>query len=134
MRHSTVEFNRFMKETALSMPQFHTMLRLYYRKSSGVSDIAQDVGFTRAASSQMIDRLVQQGLVERVENPADRRERVITLSLDGQELIEQIIASRRQWMENLTNVLTPGEQGQIIDAMTLLSRAARELENHEPKP
>lgn len=131
MRRSTIEFNRFMKESGLSMPQFHTMMRLYYRKSGGISEIAQDVGFTKAASSQMIDRLFQQGLVERVENPTDRREKLITLSPKGRELIETLISSRKQWMEDLTTALNPAEQEHIIEAMHLLSRAARELEKHE---
>lgn len=134
MRRSTVEFNRFMKESGLSMPQFHTMLRLFYRKCAGVSDIAQDVGFTKAASSQMIDRLVQQGLVERAENPDDRREKLITLSERGRNMMETLIASRKQWMENLTTALTPQEQEQIIEGLTLLSRAVRDLEKHEQKP
>jgi DNA-binding MarR family transcriptional regulator len=134
MRRSTIEFNRFMRDSGLSMPQFHTMLRLYYRKRGGVSDIAEDVGFTKAASSQMIDRLVQEGLLERAENPEDRREKVVTLSENGHSMMDRLIAERKQWMENLTIALTPDEQERIIDALTLLSRAARELEKHEQIP
>jgi DNA-binding MarR family transcriptional regulator len=131
MRHSTRDINRFMKEYGFSMPQFHTMMRLYYRETCGVSDIADDVGFTKAASSQMIDRLVQQGLLTRTENPDDRRERQIALAEKGKKLIEEIVSARHRWMENLTTTLSSEEQQAIVDALILLTQAAKRLEQEE---
>lgn len=131
MRRSTRDINRFMKAHGFSMPQFHTMMRLYYRHTCGVSEIADDVGFTNAASSQMIDRLVRQGLLARTENPDDRRERQVALTEKGKVLIEEMISARRRWMENLTTELSPSEQESIVAALVLLTQAAKRLEKEE---
>jgi hypothetical protein len=43
-------------------------------------------------------------------------------------LIGGSIEARRRWMEDLTSALTPDQQKAIIDALTVLTQAARRLE------
>jgi DNA-binding MarR family transcriptional regulator len=114
MRRSAAAFNRIMKESSLSMPQFHTMMRIYYSGPRGVSDIAQDVGFTKAASSQMVDRLVRMGMLTRTENPNDRRERQIGLTEKGQQMIEQFIDSSSDWLEVMLKKLPAEKQDEAF--------------------
>ena len=128
MRRSTADMMLSMKESGLSMPQLSSLIRLYYRKMCGVSDIGSHLGVTNAAASQMVDRLVQQGLLDRTEDPLDRRGKNITLTPKGQELIGKNLEARRKWMEDLTTALSPEEQQSIITALKLLTNAARTLE------
>ncbi len=128
MRRSMREFVQFSKASGLSMGQLSTLFRLYHRGGCGVSDIGEDLGVTNAAASQMIDRLVQQGLIQRAEDPNDRRVKSLTLTQKGRALVEESIASRRRWMEELTQTLTPQEQESIIQSLTLLTEAALGLE------
>ncbi len=128
MRRSMREFVQFSKASGLSMGQLSTLFRLYHRGGCGVSDIGEDLGVTNAAASQMIDRLVQQGLIQRAEDPNDRRVKSLTLTQKGRALVEESIASRRRWMEELTQTLTPQEQEAIIQSLTLLTEAALGLE------
>ena len=69
MRQSIHEMLHFSKGTGLSMPQVSTLFHLHRANECGVSNIGEHLGVTNAAASQMIDRLVQQGLIERIENP-----------------------------------------------------------------
>ncbi len=128
MRRSMREFVQFSKASGLSMGQLSTLFRLYHRGGCGVSDIGEDLGVTNAAASQMIDRLVQQNLIQRAEDPNDRRVKSLTLTQKGRALVEESIASRRRWMEELTQTLTPQEQEAIIQSLTLLTEAALGLE------
>jgi DNA-binding MarR family transcriptional regulator len=86
------------------------------------------VGVSNAAASQMVDRLVQQGLLDRNEDPCDRRNKIIRLTLKGQELVQKSLEARHRWMEDLTIALTPDEQDSITKALTLLTQVARQLE------
>jgi DNA-binding MarR family transcriptional regulator len=76
-------------------------------------------------------------LIQRREDPIDRRNKIIALSPKGRELIDQGIEARRAWMEELTTALSPEEQQAIVTALTLLTHAARQLEGANlgvPKP
>ena len=129
MRRSMRDFTRLMKDNDLSMAQISTLLRLYYGHACGVSDIAGYLGVTNAASSKMIDRLVRQGLLERTEDPTDRRAKRITLSAEGRELVQSIIQARRAWLEELTSLFDPDQQALIATSLTYLTEGARQLED-----
>ena len=83
MGRSMRDFTTFMRNSGLSMPQVSALFRLYYQGQCGVTDIADHLDVTSAAASQMIERLVQQGLLERSEDPNDRRVKQIDLSPAG---------------------------------------------------
>jgi DNA-binding MarR family transcriptional regulator len=133
MRASTGDFNRIMREQGLSMPQISTLMRLFYHRAAAVSDIGAAMGVSNAAASQMIDRLVQLGLIDRREDRLDRRVRQVDLTEKGRQLIQQAMDVRRRWMEDLTARLTPEQQDAIVTALTLLTEAARNLEQAEPE-
>ena len=124
MRRSGREFKRFMVETGLSFSQLMVLMRLYHGSKSGVSEIGEQLGITNAAASQSIDRLVNLGLIERTEDPMDRRAKQLVLTRKGQGLIEKSIKARCQWIEDLTEALTPDQQQVTILALTLLTKAA----------
>jgi DNA-binding MarR family transcriptional regulator len=78
----------------------------------------------------MIERLVQQGLLERSEDPTDRRAKQIALSPAGRALMEESIEARVRWMAELTTVLSPEDQTTIIAALGALTSAAIRLDPH----
>jgi DNA-binding MarR family transcriptional regulator len=125
MHRSMRDFRKFMDETGLSFSQINILMRLLHGGSTGVSEIGGQLGVTNAAASQAVDRLVQAGLIERTEDPIDRRAKKLALTPKGRALIEQGIEVRSQWVEGLTDSLTPEQQSMIISALTLLTAAAR---------
>lgn len=128
MQRSMREFVQFSKDSGLSLSQLSTLFRIYHSKACGVSAIGDHLGVTNAAASQMVDRLVQLGLLERSEDPQDRRVRQLTLTAEGKKVVEESMAARRQWMVQLTDALTPQDQRAITAALTILTDAAVHLE------
>jgi DNA-binding MarR family transcriptional regulator len=131
MRRSMRDFVVLSKDAGISMSQLSTLMRLFHRGGCGVSDIGDQLGITNAAASQLIDKLVQQGLVQRSEDSHDRRVKHVALTEKGRELIQESIEVRRRWMEDLTSALSPDEQQAIIRGLIILTRAAL---NIEPQP
>ncbi len=133
MHHSRRDFMRIMRESGLSMPQLSLFMRIHYRRSGcNVSDVATQLGVSNARASQMIERLVGQGLVERTEDPDDRRAKRITLTVSGEAQVQRVVHSRQQWLEELTSTLSQAQRAQIRDALILLTEAASELEGLHP--
>ena len=125
MHRSMHDFRKFMEETGLSFSQINILMRLWHGGNTGVSEIGDQLGVTNAAASQAVDRLVQAGMIERTEDPQDRRAKRLALTRKGRTLIEKGIKIRSQWVEGLTVALTPEQQSLIISALTLLTAAAR---------
>ena len=125
MQRSMRDFKRFMDETGLSFSQINILMRLVHGGSTSVSEIGEQLGVTNAAASQAVDRLVGLGLIERTEDPEDRRAKRLALTQKGRALIEKGIEARSKWVEGLTDALTPEQQNMIISALTLLTEAAQ---------
>jgi DNA-binding MarR family transcriptional regulator len=128
MRRSMSNFIRYARDSGLSMQQLGALFFLHHKGTRGVSDFGGDLGVTSAAASQMIERLVQQGLLERSEDAHDRRVKQIVLTARGKELVEQSMQARQSWMEELTHALTPEQQQGIIASLNLLTETAQEME------
>jgi MarR family transcriptional regulator, organic hydroperoxide resistance regulator len=128
MHHSMRERSHFAKATGLSMPQFGILMQLHYRHNCGVSDLGERFDITNAAASQLVDKLVQSGLIQREEDPNDRRARLLNLTDKGRELIQQGIEERYRWVDDLAGKLTASERAKVSEALKILTHAAGELE------
>ncbi len=75
----------------LTLPQLRTVFVIAHNKTSSVMQIAQHLGIGDPTASHLIEKLVQAGLVERSEDPGDRRRALVQLSPAGDELIEKLL-------------------------------------------
>ncbi len=103
-----------MKQDGLSMPQIYTLMYLYHEGEVRISDIGVLMDVGKAAASQLVERLVQQDLVQRIEDTSDRRAKKIRLQPKSLRLIEKGLAVQRQQMEQIMHQLSP-EQMQTVD-------------------
>jgi DNA-binding MarR family transcriptional regulator len=128
MHHSMRERVHFAKATGISMPQFGILMQLHYRHNCGVTDLSERFDITNAAASQLVDKLVQSGLIQREKDPNDRRARLLNLTGKGRELIQKGIEERYRWVDQLAAKLTPQERTKVAEALKIMTQAARELE------
>ena len=128
MHHSMRERVHFAKATGLSMPQFGILMQLHYRGDCAVGDISERFDITNAAASQLVDKLVQSGLIQREEDPKDRRAKLLNLTDKGKELIQKGIEERYRWVDQLAEKLTAEERAKVNEAITILTEAAKKME------
>ena len=95
--------------------------------SCGVTEIGEHLGVTSAAASQMLDRLVQQGLVHRTEDPDDRRVKQIGLTAEGQRILHAGIKARESWLDQLAEKLSSDEKDRITAALQVLVAKGNQL-------
>jgi DNA-binding MarR family transcriptional regulator len=134
MRHSARDIQSLTRETGLSLSQVHTLFRLHHRSSCPVTDLGESLDLTKAAASHLAQRLVEMRLLERAEDPADRRVRLLRLTPQGQRLVHRMMASRHEWLGRLAAALSREEQGEVVRALGHLVRAARHLEQMTSPP
>jgi MarR family transcriptional regulator, organic hydroperoxide resistance regulator len=122
---------RFVKGSGLSMAQFGILMQLHYQQHCGISDISSRMDITNAAASQLVDKLVQAGLLERSEDPNDRRAKQLKLTEKGRDLVETGMAERYVWVDTLVTRLEPAEIEKVAEVMSLLSRTLRQMREQE---
>jgi DNA-binding MarR family transcriptional regulator len=120
MRNSTRNFIHYARESGLSISNFGAIFYIYRIGSCGVTEIGEQLGVTSAAASQMLERLVQQGVVLRTEDPQDRRVKRIVLTEKGRRILDEAIQARQSWLEELAHSLSPSEKDSVISALKLL--------------
>jgi DNA-binding MarR family transcriptional regulator len=128
MRHSIHSFIGFAKNRNYSIAQLNALIRLYHKGNCGISDLGEETGVTNAAASQLLEKMVQQGLVLRLEDPQDRRHKIVKLTEAGQQLACESLSARQSWLTQLIDLLTPEEQEHVSVVLQLLIEKAALLE------
>jgi MarR family transcriptional regulator, transcriptional regulator for hemolysin len=125
---SWVDQMHFVKASGLSMPQLSILMLLYYRPTCGVSDISERMEITAAAASQLVDKLVVSSLLERIEDPHDRRAKQISLSTKGRNLINNNLKERHRWVDEFVRQLDAAQRAQVSQVMNIMIDALQQMQ------
>lgn len=83
-----------MAESGLSMPQIVVLHMLHQGCQNSISGIADRISLSLAATSHLVDRLVQQGLVVRTEDTTDRRQKRVEITAAGLAIRDRMVQAR----------------------------------------
>lgn len=118
---------RYARKAGLSMPQLGLMRQLYHKGDCEVHEVGKHFDVTSAAASQLVDRLVQAGYVERTEDPQDRRARRVALTAKGRAVLEKGIEESYGWVDDLLAALPARTRAALRDVIAELSAAEAAL-------
>lgn len=79
----------------------------------------------RSSVSRLVDRLVDRGWVRRSGGTHDRRTVRLTATPAGQRFAEQIAQARSRRFTALLNAVPPERRNEVLEAIGLLTEAAR---------
>lgn len=128
MRQSMSGFLRFARGSGLSWMQMALLMHLHYRGPREVMACGDLLQLSPAGASQMIERLVQAGLVQRSETPDDRRVRLVHLTEEGRQVVAESVQAQQGWLEPLLAALTAEQRVAVSQALRVLTAQATALE------
>ena len=105
---------------------FAVLEALLHKGPLPVNTIGRKVLLTSGSITTAVDRLENQGLVERRDHATDRRARVVHLTPAGKRLIARAFADHQEHMEGATRALNESERAQAIRLLKKLGRSAEE--------
>lgn len=126
LAHIIEDFMQFMHQTGLSRPQIHALLHIYHAGECQISEMGALTDSSPAAASQLVERLVQKGLVQRTEDPLNRRIKKVRLTDKSLRLIQQGVTSNR-FLAELMATLPAHERQSIHTAFGYLAHASRHI-------
>jgi len=122
---------RSLAETAdvLTVPQLRALMILATRGPLSLSELADDMGVHPSNATRACDRLVAADLVDRRDNPVDRRHLALELTPAGRQEIDDVIARRRAAVADILWRMTPAHRRALGRALAHFAAAAG-----EPRP
>jgi len=113
-------------EIELTMPQIRALDQMMGH-SMRMSELAAALSTSMQATTSLIDRLVDRGLVERVHDPADRRVVICQLTPAGLAEMERIYRIGQARFDILLDLLSEEELDTVRAAFSILTHAAHQL-------
>jgi DNA-binding MarR family transcriptional regulator len=85
---------RQLADVGMTLQQIAALHVLRYEGALSVTTLTERLGLSLSATSHLVQRLVEQGLVTRIEDASDRRQKVIELTPAGKKMVEKMMQSR----------------------------------------
>ena len=115
-------YQRHIAELELTLPQAQA-LRILRRGPLATGRLAEELGISAPAITQLTDRLVRKGLIERRNCAEDRRCVLVALTDRGAELVDAFRKRRREIFEGALTRLSEAEQEQVLRALGMVVEA-----------
>lgn len=123
-RRSAGDTLALMNQAGLSMAQMVGLHVLIFRGACSVSALAACLRLSPAATSHLVDRLVQAALVERTEDAVDRRSKRLAITEKGRALVQRVQEERARELSAVMSRLSPGVRRSFAE---VLERVITEL-------
>jgi DNA-binding MarR family transcriptional regulator len=114
-------------EVDLTIQQIKVVFLAVREGSLTAGQISRELGVGFSTVTGLVDRLVEHGLVDRGEDPRDRRATRVTPTDAARELVHRLYAYRRDTMLRLLERVPSPELMQLEHGLASVEAAARDL-------
>jgi DNA-binding MarR family transcriptional regulator len=115
-------------DVALTLPKLRSLVALHTCGPIKLAAMAATLGVTPSTALRMVERLQSLGLIDRRVNPDNRREVVLRLTPEGQELVDRVLDHRRAAIRALVQRLPARERADLVPALKALTAVADDLD------
>jgi DNA-binding MarR family transcriptional regulator len=121
--------SRIMNDFGISLARFDLMSQLE-RVGGGLtmSEVSRRMMVSNGATTSLVDRLVEDGMVVREAHPEDRRTTLLHLTPAGRERFLAMAAEHEQWIISLLAGLDGSAKRQLLGGLGTLKHHLEELE------
>lgn len=104
---------------------------LWSRPSSSLGELADAVGIHLTRASRLCDRLVMRGLVDRADDPVNRRQLVLRLTPAGQQVVQDVMRERAEEIRPILARMSARDRASLVSSLGEFARAADGLAAHD---
>ncbi len=105
----------------LTMAQLKVLVTLGLDGAVAISHLAEALGITQPTASHLVERLVQAGLAERVEDPTDRRYTLAHLTESGMTIARRLWQGRLEYLQSRLAQLHPQDLAALQQGLDALN-------------
>lgn len=109
----------------ISSAQCHLLLALEEAGSTSIGELAAGLELDPSTLSRTVDGLVRAGLVERREDPENRRRQIVSLSGPGKAKADSINERCDLYYRRILGALPPADAENLLAALPVLAETLR---------
>lgn len=119
---------RLRGEFEFTLPRFDLMAQLD-REPNGLrlSELSKRMMVTNGNLTGLVERLIEEGYVRRVDDPTDGRASVVRLTRAGADIFKKLAAAHEAWLATLFNELNPEAAERLMQDLAALKRSVVEV-------
>jgi DNA-binding MarR family transcriptional regulator len=114
-------------ENQVTLPQLRVLVVISSRGPQNLNFVAQALGVHPSNATRVCDRLVEAGLIDRSDDPADRRNLVLRLTESGRQLIHTMDQHRRAAIANILSRMLAQQRSSLVPELRAFADAAGEI-------
>jgi DNA-binding MarR family transcriptional regulator len=114
----------------LTMAQGRCLWTIARRENCTLRELSEQLGVRPSTASPLVEGLVQAGLVQRRDDPRDRRALRLSLTDKGCDLHLKRAAARREQVSLFLEPLNQTQRETMLDALTTFNEIVREAEQN----
>jgi DNA-binding MarR family transcriptional regulator len=111
-------------DASVSVTQMRVLVLLWTGEPLNLSAVAEGLGVNASNASRTCDRLVAAGLVDRGEDPVDRRQVSLTLTSRGRAFVERLMTRREHELATIVARMSEADRQRLMSALEPFNRAA----------
>ncbi|HTA37412.1 MAG TPA: MarR family transcriptional regulator [Solirubrobacteraceae bacterium] len=115
-------FREAFEQNGLGPRHMPVMVAVALGEGSSVSEIAKRIGLSVATTSLLAGELSRAGLLERSEDPSDRRRTLVTLHKDHRAVMRRFIRKIVEPMRRTLDCLAPDARASFLEGWRLLAK------------
>jgi len=117
-------------EAAMGVNQFRALVIIASRGPMHSAGLAAAMGVHPSNATRTCDRLVAARLLDRRDNPADRRHLLLTLTKKGYRLVDSVMDRRRALIREILDRMSAPERQQLAGVLNEFAAAGGEPADH----
>ena len=125
--------NALLDTVNLSLAQHEVLVAIHKRSGLTQKQLSEQLLVVKSNVSALLKKLEQQGLVKRIVDPADARNKHLSLTARGRKLVQKSFDLQNRVVEAMTSVLSDKEIEQVRSMMRRVGASLDELAASEPK-
>ena len=126
------QLQKHLAELDLTLPQVQVLRILRREGTVPTGKLAVCLRISAPATTQLTDRLIRKGLIERKASEDDRRTVLVALSVKGKSLIDRFRERRNAIFGAALSQLSEEEQAQVVSALQKVIAALESFEARIP--
>ncbi len=101
-------------EDKVDLAQFRALVVIASRGSVSLGELAEATRTHLSTASRLCDRLVSEDLLNRADDPANRRQLLLTLTGQGEAVVAEAMAERRAAMAPMLNAMPVSHRRDLV--------------------
>ena len=114
------EVQRRFGERGMTLPRFDVLAALDRHGEMNMGALSQSLLVSNGNVTQLVQKLVRDGLVEMHKPPQDRRASIVRLTPDGKQMFARLARAHQDWIDQLVGGLDFTQRERLYVALGVL--------------